>query len=70
MAAIPPMKWVLQKLPVTLFSRAGIVTSRRASTYSPVVKKIEQKKESALLGGGPKRIESQHKKVYVFTLDI
>ncbi|XP_065643603.1 propionyl-CoA carboxylase beta chain, mitochondrial isoform X2 [Hydra vulgaris] len=42
--------------------RNALVPSRFATVYNPIVEKITKKREAALLGGGPKRIESQHKK--------
>jgi len=38
------------------------VSIRNAAAYSGVVEKIERKREDAMLGGGEKRIMSQHKK--------
>ena len=45
--------------------RNVIIPSRFATVYNPVVEKIAKKREAALLGGGLKRIESQHKKVKI-----
>lgn len=47
---------------IQTITRPNIVVRAISAQNATVAKKIEEKRESALLGGGKKRIDSQHKK--------